>query len=349
MPVVYYSLDHEFAAASGSNVNIDPDYSYFDHPPNSTANLTISSNKGDDDPSLFEIGDTYDLEWTGHGGGSMDDAVVIRSDYLAPGDGAIVFEGINDNTGETYQVIWTPGFDLENWYWSNGGGPSSPNAFWTSDQDAATTVQYVCFARGTRIRTPRGYRRVERLAVGDMVETLDHGAQPLEWIGSRWVGGRGALAPVVFAPHAIGNQKTLVLSQNHRVVLASRFARKRFGSREVFVPAKALVNGHSIRIEPRVRVQYFHLLLARHEVLKAEGADCESLFVGKVSAAFLDGVEDALAGQVGLDPKTRFRNMELARPSASYRRGRSLAQKLGIVGQRPQARGSLGGEGAGGR
>ena len=73
--------DHEFAASSGTNVNFDSYYSTFDNPPTSTSGLTITSNMGDDRPSLFETGETYDLSWSGHGGGSMEDAMIIRSDY----------------------------------------------------------------------------------------------------------------------------------------------------------------------------------------------------------------------------------------------------------------------------
>ena len=46
-------------------------------------------------------------------------------------------------------------------------------------------LDIVCFAAGTLIRTPQGERRVEDLAVGDLVCTADNGPQPLRWRGQR--------------------------------------------------------------------------------------------------------------------------------------------------------------------
>ncbi len=330
MPVTYYVLDNEFAASSGSNVNVTSRYSYFDHPPDSTNNLVITANKEDGDPSRFEVGDTYDITWTGHGGGSMEDAVIIRSDVIGPGQGAVVFEGINDTTGELYQVVWSPGFDLENWYWSNGGGPSSPNAFWTSDTDPGSTVDYVCFVRGTRIATPHGPRRVENIDRGDLVKTRDHGTQRVVWSGARKVLGKDRSAPVVFDPWAFGNSRRIALSPNHRILVTSCLAEQLFGVSEVFVPAKALVNNTNIRIEPRREVSYHHLLLADHEVLDAEGLACESLFVGKVAAECLNG-DDTAACYSGLSDHTARGTMRTARHELTFREARRLAHRMGIV------------------
>ena len=42
----------------------------------------------------------------------------------------------------------------------------------------------VCFTRGTLIKTDQGERPIEDLLAGDMVLTMDHGYQPIRWIGS---------------------------------------------------------------------------------------------------------------------------------------------------------------------
>jgi hypothetical protein len=106
MPVTINAKDNEFAAASGSNIDVTPNYSHFDHPPNSTKDLTITSNMGDDRPCFSEVGETYNLTWAGTGSGvTMNDATIIRSDYFGPGQGAIVFEGTNSDTGEPYQIV----------------------------------------------------------------------------------------------------------------------------------------------------------------------------------------------------------------------------------------------------
>ena len=286
MIMTFTPPDHEFAAASGSNVNVQSDRSYFDHPPNSTRNLTITSNAGDDDPRNFETGETYDISWQGHGGGNMEDATVIRSDYLQPGQGAIVFEGINSNTGEMFQMVWTPGFDLEEWYWSNGGGPSSPNAFWTSDQDAES-FSYVCFTGGTNILTPRGNLPVESLRVGDKVATLDNGAQEILWIGKRTVLATGSSSPVVINPGFLSNERPLCLSPQHRVMVSSAQASLHFDQADVWVPAKALVNHRDIFHQSAREVTYYHILLAQHEVLLAENQPTESFFLGDTALGIL--------------------------------------------------------------
>jgi len=339
MPVTIYAEDNEFAAASGSNVNVNPDYSYFDHPPNSTTDLTVTSNMGDDHPFIFEVGETYDLTWSGNGGGGiMDDAVIIRSDYLGPGQGAVVFEGTNSVTGEPFQMVWTPGFDLEEWYWDNGGGPSSPNAFWTSDQNAAETVQTVCFVAGTLIATPKGALPVETLQPRQDVITVDNGHCPILWVGERTMLGVGVSAPVVFEAGAIGNDRRLVVSQNHRIMLASPLAELYFDEHEVFVPAKALVNGTSIYTEARRQVSYYHILLPEHEVMWAEGAPCESLFLGDVTVERLS--EEARTEVAQVFPQLVMpragRRMQIARKDLSFKQGRMLAIEMGLIQRRPQ-------------
>jgi len=79
-----------------------------------------------------------------------------------------------------------------------------------------------CFVAGTLIRTTNGDRRVEDLAPGDLVETLDHGPQPIRWIGRASVSGKGEHAPVLFrAGGVIGNLNDLRVSPQHRIVIRS--------------------------------------------------------------------------------------------------------------------------------
>lgn len=289
MAITIAPPDNEFAAASGDHVNWDPDWSYFDHPPNSTKNLTITSNSGDLDPYEFETGETYDISWTGHGGGNMDDAVVIRSDYLAPGEGAVVFEGVNSVTGELFQMVWTPGFDLEAWYWDNGGGPSSPNAFWTSDQDPEN-FQYICYAKGTRIDTPHGPRRVETLRAGDLVLTLDHGPQELLWTRTDDQALKDAETsskPVLIRAGALGPDRPtrdLIVSPQHRILVGGQGQIEGPFTDECFAPAKALTDLPGVRLMKGKRAMtWVHFACARHEVVFANGCASESLLLGPMT------------------------------------------------------------------
>ena len=321
-----YAVDNEFAAASGGNVNFSPDWSYFDNPPNSTSNLTITSNAGDENPFLFETGETYDLTWTGNGGGTMEDAVIIRSDILAPGQGAVVFEGINSNTGELYQIAWSPGHDLEQWFYDNAGASGSP-AFYTSNQDP-DTYGFVCFAAGTLIDTPAGPTPIEHLASGDQVMTLDSGTQRIQWIGHRTAPAIGNLAPVTFEPDTYGNDAPLTVSANHRILLASQLCDIYFDTPEVWVPAKALVNGRDVRFTPRKTIAYYHILLQRHEVLIANSMAAESLLLGSETRRILGPeIRQAIADD-SRNQALFERPMRPSRPILSYSEARFLVTSM---------------------
>ncbi|MEM7642423.1 MAG: Hint domain-containing protein [Pseudomonadota bacterium] len=286
-----YAVDNEFAASTGSNAGTTPNSSTFDNPPNGSKDLVVSSNSGDPNPFKFFLGETYDVSWGGQGGGgSIQDAVVIRSD-AAPdggaGGGIIVFEGTDDN-GDIAQIIWTPDFDLEGWY-NDNYNPSMEPQFYTQDQQASYSHSVPCFDSATLIRTPGGSVPAHRLRAQDTVSTKSAPAARLLWVGRRVTVGIGDNAPVVFAPGILGNTRRLVLSQRHRILIRSPKLQLAFGFRDALVPAKALINGHTIRIEQRPRICYVHLLLRRHHLLFAEGVPCESLLLSRGSAdAFLD-------------------------------------------------------------
>ncbi|CUH77921.1 Hint domain-containing protein [Tropicibacter naphthalenivorans] len=269
-----YAADNEFATSTGANVEVEPGKSAFDDPPNAVTGLVITTQAGDADPRLFEIGDTYDLVWDQ---GSITNAAVVRSDAAGP-DGIIVFRGTN-GLGQNAEVIWTPGFDLDNWYFSNFVDGQPPQ-FFNTDQDPAYTHEYICFERSTRIHTPQGLIPAGRLQTGDWVCTWSGRKQQIKWIGSKTVEGAGAAAPIRFDVDTIGNFRPVKLSPQHRVLISSPQAELMFGARDVLVPAIALLDGNRIRQVARRQVSYVHILLDRHDILIAEGAPCESLLPG---------------------------------------------------------------------
>lgn len=275
MPFSIYAGDNEFAVATGGNVNNGPGTSTFDYPPNSTKDLVITTKAGDDDPRLFEPGDVYEVTFGGNGGTTILNAVVVRSDPGPTGGGIVVFEGL-DTGGNPAQVIWTPGENLEGWYWDNFT-PSAKPGFYTTDQNPAYSHSFICFDAEARIATPYGLRRAADLAAGDLVVTVDSGARPLLWTAQRRVVGRDALTPVLIREGVLGNGAPLRLSAQHMVMIRSGRAEMLFGHAEVLVPIRALVDGRMIRYAPTPHVTYVHLLLDRHELLLAEGAPCESL------------------------------------------------------------------------
>ena len=169
---------------------------------------------------------------------------------------------------------------------------------------AVTTVP--CFVRGTRIRTPQGEVAVEDLARGDLVETRDHGPQPLTWIGSRTVPAEGRFAPVVIEAGTFGHHQRLVVSPQHRVLLTHWMAELMFGEDEVLVAAKDLINEVSVRQVSGGEVEYFHLLFDQHQIVWSEGLLTESFLPGPNVMESMDaGVRDEVLGLFPeIDPET---------------------------------------------
>lgn len=186
-----------------------------------------------------------------------------------------------------------------------------------SDTAFVTITSIPCFAAGTRILTPRGERAVETLRAGDLVETRDNGAQPLRWIGQRRVAALGRFAPVVIEPGAMGAHRRLVLSPQHRVLLRHHLAELLFGTDEVLVAAKDLVNDRSIRVRAGGEITYVHLLFDEHQIIWSEGLPTESFHPGPVT---MNGFDDAVRAEIlslfpELDPETGQGYSPAARPS----------------------------------
>lgn len=148
----------------------------------------------------------------------------------------------------------------------------------------------LCFTRGTMLDTPDGPRAIEDLAMGDLVITRDNGPQPVRWIGSRRITARQLdqwdnLRPIVIRAGALGDNvpaTDLVVSPQHRILVRSKIAQKMFGTMEVLVAAKQLlqIDGVDVHETGDDGIEYFHMLFERHEVVYANGAEAESLFTG---------------------------------------------------------------------
>lgn len=285
--------DNQFSTAVGRSIGPSGRSSKFDSAPSQSSNLQITTNEGDIDPRLFEVGDTYDVSWsTSEGDFFMEDAVVIRSD-AAGGGGVVVFEGADAEEGAA-QVVWTPDFDLEGWYWSNYHPRAEPR-FYNSDQNPDYTHSFVCFAGGTQIATPSGLVPAGQLKVGASVCTWGGPTRRILWTARRRVSARGACAPVCFAPGSLGNFNTLRLSQQHRVLVRLPRVISEIGGPEVLVPAKALVDGKDITLKRGGEITYVHFLLDRHDLVIAEGAPCETLLPGPETRGLIQGQADKLA------------------------------------------------------
>ncbi|MEO6299131.1 MAG: Hint domain-containing protein, partial [Paracoccaceae bacterium] len=141
-----------------------------------------------------------------------------------------------------------------------------------------------CFTPGTLILTDRGEVAVEDLRVGDMVETLDHGAQPLCWVGKRSLSiadliVQPALQPIRIAAGALGHglpERDMMVSPQHRMLLEGARAEMLFGDGEVLVAATHLTVLPDVEQVLPNGVTYIHLLFDCHELVQANGAWTES-------------------------------------------------------------------------
>lgn len=343
MPLKIDAIDSQFAVSTGTNVNSSAGMSRFDDPPTDAHKLKIEAQKDDDTPDVFSPGDTYKVSFkTDDGDFKIDEATVTRTDAL--GDGpesphAVIFEGL-DKDGELVQVVWTPEFDIDAWYYDNFQGGQPPE-FYNSEVNTGAAPQAVCFEASMRIDTPSGSQEVKSIRAGDYVMTHDAGPQQVKWGAHRRLRAWGRHAPVVFEDGVIGNSGPLVLSQQHRILIHAPEVRSAFNSRSVLVPAVAFTNGETVRIRPRNEIVYVHLLLEEHHVLTAQGVACESLLLGAVSKHLLrqlrqDASDDQVAGETSDVARAfeqpgdalQWMSERPARPCLSVREGMRLIAKI---------------------
>ncbi len=222
--------------------------------------------------------------------------------YDSDDDGFISANGADQVNGSNVTRVWVgdtitlDGVTITGttFYTADGGRYFTPNdgSVLTDGTVSATTfvstsTQYdlddlgpPCFMAGTLIATVYGPRKVEDIAIGDLVLTRDNGVQPVRWTGKSQVSGWGKFAPIRIMKGTLGNQRDLLVSPQHRLVIEDWRAQLFLGQDEVFCPAARLVNGDTIHRAPRAQVTYVHIMFDRHEVIYAEGALTESFLIG---------------------------------------------------------------------
>jgi hypothetical protein len=203
----------------------------------------------------------------------------------------------------------------------------------------------VCFGRGTLLRVAGGSEvAVEALRIGDMVETMDDGPQPVRWIGMRRyradeLAATPPLRPIRIAAGALGlglPARDLVVSPQHRMLLTGKIVKRMFGVDQVLVAAKQLLDLPGIdRLGEDKGVDYFHLMFDRHQLIFAHGAPTESFFAGAEAVAALDheARAEVLAIFPDLAPESLADGMAPARMMVSGRRARSLASRFANHGR----------------
>lgn len=261
----------------------------------STADMTIDAGAGDDSVTggagqdSIALGAGDDTALVGEGdsvsGGAGDDTFVIAD---TAGTGTITITGgEGDETGgdtldfngllDRGSVVITDDDD------ANGGLTGYAFLQDGTRVEFSQIESIICFAQGTGILGEAGETRVEQLAAGDRVVTLDHGLQRIRWIGSRVVPAQGDLAPIVIARGTLGNHRDLLVSPQHRMLIRGPMAELLFQESEVLVPAKHLLHWDGVWRREGGTVRYFHMLFDRHEIVHAEGALAESFHPGEAA------------------------------------------------------------------
>jgi hypothetical protein len=235
--------------------------------------LSITGPFGDDIPvSGFAVGDSITVQGSG--------AVTATFSY-GPDSTTVSFSDAPDFGSLVLAGDYAPG-----------------SLTTTATGDRITLTALPCFLAGTRIATQSGEVAVEALRVGDAVRLHGGGTAEIIWIGQRRVDARrwaepDDVLPIRIRAGAFGGglpRRDLLVSPDHAICVEG-----------LLIPARLLVNGDSIRQDPRiVRPHYFHVELQRHAVLLAEGLPAETyLDTGNRAALGSGGVialESDLAG-----------------------------------------------------
>ncbi|MEP1898404.1 MAG: cadherin-like domain-containing protein [Ascidiaceihabitans sp.] len=255
-----------------------------------TGNDTIDAgNGGDDDLSGGDDRDTFinvnagDVV-DGNEGGDDFDTLDLSGSAPSGGSLQVVFEDANPENG------------VVNYFDSDGND---------AGQLTFTNIENVipCFTPGTLIATPKGERRVEDLAVGDRIITRDNGIQEIRWMGAKDMKAADFakaqhLRPIMISQGALGGglpERDMMVSPNHRVLVANDKTALYFEEREVLVAAKFLTGLDGVDVVDVAWTTYIHIMFEQHEVVLSDGAWTESFQPGDQTLA---GVGNAQRNEI---------------------------------------------------
>jgi hypothetical protein len=161
-------------------------------------------------------------------------------------------------------------------------------------------IPFVCFLRGTLIRTSKGDVAVENLKEGDLIIASSGERRLVRWVGHRDIDLRGLPDAHLFylvriATHAFGPNrpsKDLYVSSGHSICVDL--------CGEVLIPAGRLINGSTIEQVAMDEVSYWHVELESHDILLANTLPAESYLVMENRSFFeeagatLDSLDEGL-------------------------------------------------------
>lgn len=157
---------------------------------------------------------------------------------------------------------------------TNGDTPDADGNYILSDDSSV----YVCFLKGTQIKSRHGYINVEDICVGDEIVSVENGIETFTNV--TWVGCKKAHVmpylpldasgyPVRILKDAIAHgvpYKDMLITAEHCLFFNGKF-----------VPVRMLVNGNSIFYDKSITsYDYYHIETNTHSVIIADGVETES-------------------------------------------------------------------------
>ena len=230
-----------------------------------TGDDTITGGEGEDD--LYG-GDDQDTFLGGNGG-----------DYVDGGSGGVDYDTL-DLTGSDVDFITYTSADHEDGIVTFNDGTTM------TFEEIENVIP--CFTPGTLIATPKGERLVQDLREGDKIITRDNGIQEIAWVGQKALSAdeaaqAGNLTPIMIRAGALGHglpERDMIVSPNHRVLVANEQTALYFEEHEVLVAAKHLVGQPGIERLNGQGATYIHFMFEQHEVVLSDGAWTESFQPG---------------------------------------------------------------------
>lgn len=295
-----------------------------------TGNDTLTGGAGDD-VFVYAAGDGNDVitDFNAGNSGSTGDGDQTNNDFIDLSTYYTHIHELRDDLDDDGILNQSVGDFTDNT--AMGGSITFTGV--TSDQLTEDNTNVACFTPGVMIETVDGPIAVEDLKRGMRLKTLDNGDRPVRAVLRREVDASGDLAPVCITAGALGNDRDLLVSPAHRMLISDWRAQMLFGADEVLVSAGNLVRGDLIYRAPRAQITYYHILMDRHEVIFAEGAPTESFHLSREAAdaaEFGDSEEGAVAAEIArIFPELLMCASRCVRPVMKGYEARALAGMLG--------------------
>lgn len=148
---------------------------------------------------------------------------------------------------------------------------------------------FSAFAHGTIIATEHGPVAVEDLEPGMRIVTMDDAAEQLIWVGAMTLMPRsddrpdsGSLTRITADSFGLARpQADLMTGPGARLLLRRPPRFSISGEERPLTPASKITDGmNAIEIVPPTPVTVYHLCLAKHSIISANGMDVESFHPG---------------------------------------------------------------------